>query len=371
MSIDTPEPSPHRLERTLPSSYYHDSEIWRLERERIFTREWLCACREEVLAEPGARLVLDLAGESVLLTRDRDGRLHGFYNVCRHRGAQLCKSGAATTSGPIRCPYHSWAYGLDGKLLSAPHMEAVEGFAKEDFSLYPVAVEAWGGFVFVHLTPSEARPLAEQLGGVPGRLARYPLDRLKVGWAIEYDVAANWKIVAENYNECYHCAGIHPELCDLVPAFRSQGGAGLDWERGIPHRDGAYTFTSSGTTSREPFPGLDQDELTRHKGELVYPNLFLSLSCDHVAAFLLFPDGPARTRITCLFLFAEEELAKEGFDASDAVEFWDLVNRQDWSICESVQRGTGSRPHDHGYYAPMEDWNLDIRRYVLNRILPE
>ena len=137
----------------------------------------------------------------------------------------------------------------------------------------------------------------------------------------------------------------------------------------MPHRDGAYTFTHSGTTRRAPFPGLDQDELTRHKGELVYPNLLLSLSCDHVAAFLLFPEGPARTRITCLFLFTEQEMAEESFDASDAVDFWDLVNKQDWAICESVQRGTGSRAHDHGYYAPMEDWNLDIRRYVLNRIL--
>jgi Rieske 2Fe-2S family protein len=367
MSIDAPEPSPNRLERTLPSSYYHDPDIWRLERERIFAREWICACREDVLAEPGARLAIELAGESILLTRDREGKLHGFYNVCRHRGAQLCKTGGqAGTSGPIRCPYHSWAYGLDGKLLSAPHLESL---AKEAFSLYPVGVESWGGFVFVHLTPVEAKPLAEQLGGVPERLVRYPLDALKVGWAIEYDVAANWKIIAENYNECYHCAGVHPELCDLVPAFRSQGGAGLDWERGIPHRDGAYTFTDSGTTSRAPFPGLDQDELTRHKGELVYPNLLLSLSCDHVAAFLLFPEGPERTRITCLFLFTEQEMAKESFDASDAADFWDLVNKQDWAICESVQRGTGSRAHDHGYYAPMEDWNLDIRRYVLNRIL--
>ncbi len=367
MSIDTPEPSPNRLERTLPSSYYHDPDIWRRERERIFAREWVCVCREELLAEPGARLAIELAGESILLTRDREGRLHGFYNVCRHRGAQLCKSGGpAATSGPIRCPYHSWSYGLDGKLLSAPHLDS---FAKDEFSLYPVGVESWGGFVFVHLTPAEAKPLAEQLGGVPERLARYPLGALKVGCAIEYDVAANWKIIAENYNECYHCAGVHPELCDLVPAFRSQGGAGLDWERGIPHRDGAYTFTRSGTTNRAPFPGLDQDELTRHKGELVYPNLFLSLSCDHVAAFLLFPEAPSRTRITCLFLFTEQQMAKESFDASDAVGFWDLVNKQDWAICESVQRGTGSRAHDHGYYAPMEDWNLDIRRYVLNRIL--
>lgn len=370
MPIDVPEHSPDRppLERTLSSSYYHSDEIWRLECDRIFQREWLCVCREEALAESGTRLAMDVAGESVILTRDRAGTLHGFYNVCRHRGAQLCRPDApAAPAMTLRCPYHSWAYGLDGALIAAPHMAGTEGFAKENFSLYPVAVESWGGFVFLHLTPGEAKPLADQLGGIPDRLRRYPLAGLKMARSIAYEVAANWKIIAENYNECYHCAGVHPELCELVPAFKEQGGALLDWDRGVPHRDGAYTFTRSGTTRRAPFPDLDQDELLRHKGELFYPNLFLSLSCDHVAAFLLFPKGPDRTDIVCQFLFAAEEMEKPDFDPADAVEFWDLVNRQDWAICESVQRGTGSRAHDHGYYAPMEDWNLDIRRYVLDR----
>jgi Rieske 2Fe-2S family protein len=121
---------------------------------------------------------------------------------------------------------------------------------------------------------------------VPERLRRYPLEALVVGRRLAYRVAANWKLVAENYNECYHCAGVHPELCRVVPAF-TRGGAGLDWERGIPHKDGAWTFTASGTSARAPFPGLDDDERTRHKGELLYPNLMLSLSADHVAAFTL------------------------------------------------------------------------------------
>ena len=179
---------------------------------------------------------------------------------------------------------------------------------------------------------------------------------------------ANWKVVAENYNECYHCAGVHPELCEVVPAFREKGGAGLDWEHGIPHRDGAFTFTRSGTSDRAPFPDLSEEEKTRHKGELVYPNLFLSLSPEHVAAFRLLPEAPDRTRIFCDFLFDAAEMEKPGFDPSDAVEFWDLINRQDWAICEEVQRGLSSRVHRFGYYAPMEDASLDIRRYVLERL---
>jgi Rieske 2Fe-2S family protein len=276
--------------------------------------------------------------------------------------------GGGLTGGRITCPYHRWTYDLDGRLIGAPYLTGEPGFDKSLFSLYPVGLECWGGFVFVHLTPARAAPLAAQLGAIPERVARYPLGELRIGHTIRYEVAANWKVICENYNECYHCAGVHPELCAVVPAFRERGGANLDWARGIPHRPGAYTFTSSGTTSRRAFPGLNEDEQVRHKGELVYPNLFLSLACDHAAVFVLQPRSATRTDIACHFLFEPFEIAKPGFDPRDATDFWDLVNRQDWAICESVQQGISARVHERGYYAPMEDFNLDIRRYVLERI---
>jgi Rieske 2Fe-2S family protein len=315
-----------------------------------------------------------------LLVRNREGRLRAFYNVCRHRGSRLCRAagtvpagrvalaGGVTAGRLIVCPYHQWSYDLNGALVSAPHLTAEEGFDRQEYSLYPVGAESWGGFVFVHLTPSAAEPFATQLGAVPGRLQRYPLGELRIGATIEYEVAANWKIICENYNECYHCGGVHPELCRVVPSFREAGGANLDWSRGIPHREGAYTFTRSGTTERRAFPGLDADEQVRHKGELVYPNLFLSAACDHVAAFILRPRSAGLTHVTCHFLFETHEIIKPSFDPSDAVDFWDLVNRQDWTVCESVQDGIGARVHAHGFFAPMEDWNLDIRRYVTERI---
>jgi glycine betaine catabolism A len=367
------------LERSLPSSWYRTPEVFRAEKERIFCREWIAACREEELPNAGDSMVLDVLGESILLVRNRDGQLRGFYNVCRHRGSRLCRSAAESaalavtlpggiTAGRIVCPYHQWSYDFNGALVAAPHLTTASGFAKQDYSLYPVGVDSWGGFVFLHLTPAEAKPLAAQLAGIPERLQRYPLRKLRIGVTKHYEVAANWKILCENYNECYHCAGVHPELCAVVPSFREAGGANLDWNRGIPHREGAYTFTHSGTTQRRAFPGLDADEQVRHKGELAYPNLLLSVACDHIAAFILQPRGAERTDIVCQFLFEPHEMAKAGFDPSDAVDFWDLVNRQDWAVCEGVQRGIQSRVHAHGYYAPMEDWNLDIRRYVTERI---
>jgi Rieske 2Fe-2S family protein len=357
------------LERTLPREAYLSPDAFAAERERIFWREWCCVGREEELPSPGDYVVKDVAGESILLVRTRDGALAGHYNVCRHRGSQLvpdCRPGHFT--GGIRCPYHSWTYTLEGELRTAPFLEQGDGLERRELHLHPVVVESWGGFVFVNLTPGEGTSLLAQLGGVPERLRRYPLAELRVGRRIVYEIGANWKLMLENYNECYHCGPVHPELCRLVPAFRERGGSDLDWERGIPHRDGAWTFTQSGTTARAPFDGLDEDERVRHKGELIYPNFLLSLSAEHVAAFLLFPHGPDRTTIVNEFLFHPAEMQKPGFDPSDAVEFWDLVNRQDWAICESVQRGMTSRVFRHGYYAPMESWSLDIRRYISDRL---
>jgi glycine betaine catabolism A len=366
------------LEPTLPSSWYTSERIFALEKARIFRREWLCVAREEELADPGAWRVVDVLGESLILVRNRSGVLRAFYNVCRHRGTRLCADPEAPppqaglpggiAASRIVCPYHQWTYDFDGELVNAPHLNGAPDFDRTQFSLYPAALECWGGFVFLNLEGADAAPLAQQLGAVPGRTCRYPLAELRIGHTIRYSVAANWKVICENYNECYHCGGVHPELCAVVPAFRERGGANLDWERGVPHRAGAYTFTTSGTTRRRAFPSLNEDERVRHKGELVYPNLFLSLACDHAAVFILRPRGAARTDIVCHFLFEPYEMAREDFDAGDAVEFWDLVNRQDWAICEAVQQGIATHVHERGYYAPMEDFNLDIRRYVLERL---
>jgi len=368
------------LERTLPRNAYFADAIWQREKERIFGREWACAGRAEELPAPGDYRVLDLAGESLLVVRTKAGALRAFYNVCRHRGCRLVLDPPATPhaapaghfAGAIRCPYHAWTYTLDGELRTAPFLEEEDGFRREDFPLWPVGVETWGGFFFVNLSPLEAaaegRTLLQQLGAVLERLSRYPLAELRTAQRISYDVGANWKVLLENYNECYHCAGVHPELCKVVPAFKQKGGSQLDWDRGIPHREGAWTFTRSGTTSRAPFAGLNDDERTRHKGELIYPNFLLSLSAEHVAAFTLWPHGAEHTTIICDFLFHPDEMATPGFDPSDAVEFWDLVNRQDWRICEGVQAGMRARVFEHGYYAPMESASLDIRRYVRERL---
>jgi Rieske 2Fe-2S family protein len=354
------------LKPTLDANCYLSEEVWQAERERIWFDQWVVVGRTTDAPGPGDRFVADLAGESIVVVRGDDDVLRAFYNVCRHRGAELVPPGAprcGSFGALIRCPYHSWTYRLDGALRRAPFLDRDAVGEVGEISLHAVAVDTWGGFVFVRAgTPAADRTLAAQLGPVVERLRRYPLATLVAGASLHYDVEANWKVLAENYNECYHCAPVHPELCDLVPAFR-RGGGDLHWADGIPHRDGAWTFTITGTSGRAPFPDLDAAERVRHKGELAYPNLLLSLSAEHVAAFRLVPRGPQATTVVCDLLFHPEAVADGSFDPGDAVELWDLVNRQDWAICESVQRGMSSRAWRGGWFAPMEDESADIGRW--------
>ena len=375
------KPSAFRLERTLPREAYTSADLFAKERERIFAREWVFVGREESVPGAGDCLEANVAGESMLIVRGDDGALRAFFNVCRHRGSALTRADVAAKNGvpaachlgkSIRCPYHSWTYGLDGALRAAPFLEEALAGRKGEFGLYPAGLETWGGSIFVHLDPEGARTrghtLRSQFGHSMDTLKNYPLADVRLGRRIIYEVAANWKVIVENYNECYHCAGVHPELCKVVPAFREGGGAGLDWDNGVPHREGAVTFTASGQTTRAPFRGLDEFEKVRHKGELIYPNLMLSAAMDHITAFMLLPLAPDRTTVVCDFLFHPEEMAKPGFDASDAVDFWDVINRQDWTVCEGVQRGMTSRRFTNGYYAPMESPSADVRRYVGERM---
>ncbi|WP_206428500.1 aromatic ring-hydroxylating oxygenase subunit alpha [Mycolicibacterium stellerae] len=370
-------PTRRPLQPALDRHHYVDAASF--DREAgMLRREWTCIGRLDEFglaaaghASPNRRAVVCYLGESVIVTADAAGALHAFANVCRHRGSQVVPVEPGIPAEPcsaksLRCPYHSWTYGLDGRLLHAPHTDDID-LDTSRFGLQTLHAAAWGGFLWL-TEDLEAPAVVDALHPVPERVRRYPLDTLVVGMRLTYSVAANWKVIAENYNECYHCGPVHPELSRLVPAFGDGGGADLAWDDGIPHRDGAWTFTVSGTTDRAPFPDLDEAERVRHKGELVYPNLLLSLSAEHVAAFVLRPTAVDRTEITCDLLFAPDESAKPEFDPSDAGDLWDLVNRQDWAICESVQRGMTSRYYTQGWFAPMEDASADIRRWLLPRL---
>jgi len=348
---------------TLPGRDYHDPSVFELERRTIFHGIWMCVGREEQLPKPGDYLARELIDESVVIVRDESGRLGAFYNVCRHRGSRLCDEARGSFGGAIRCPYHSWTYSLQGGLIGIPNVGEVEGFDRKERGLRPVALDLWEGFIFVNLAPRPA-PLAEQLGRFATDYARYRIGGLRVGRSITYDVQANWKIVAENYNECLHCPGVHPELVKIVPIYRK----GLVTEvgrTGVFMKDGATTFTDTGRSSLEPLPGLSDDDRRIYDGFTIFPNLMINLHSDSVMSYIVWPVSPERTVIVSDFLFEPSTIARDGFDPDDLVSFWDRVGRQDWTVCERVQKGVRSRAYGTGVYPPHEQHVYEFNQEYL------
>ena len=339
---------------TLPGRDYHAPEIFELERERIFFRHWYYAGRADALSQPGDFTVLDVVGESILLVRGKDGELRGFYNVCRHRGSRLCEAGSAgTLRGAIKCPYHAWSYSFAGELVGTPMVDRDE-LDRSSLGLWPVRVECWEGFVFVHLGNPETG-LAEALAAQPGSIVEYErfgLGELRTAHRTVSKVAANWKILIENYNECLHCPTVHPELVAVAPAFRSGDvfEAGRD-DWGVTIAGGGSGYTASGRTSLPLLPGIDEHDKTSMYGTSVFPNMFLDLTGSVVIATQLAPSGPGATTIVTEYLFRPEVIASPGFDPGEVVEFSELVAHQDYVVCERAQQGVGSRAFTHGVYA--------------------
>jgi phenylpropionate dioxygenase-like ring-hydroxylating dioxygenase large terminal subunit len=355
------------LTPTLPGSYYCDPEILKAEFEKIFYRSWLYACREDRLAEPGEYLTLAIGQESVLIVRGRDRQLRAFFNVCRHRGSRLCAGESGALQGTIQCPYHAWTYGLDGRLVGTPNVKESDGLDRQEYSLHPVALEIWRGCVFVNLDGSRAS-FASQASQAESRTRNYPLADLKVAHRTVHDVEANWKILVENYHECYHCPGVHPELCDIVPLYRSGVVDGAGSDVNAYFREGATTFTHGGTTRRPLFPGLSEKEQRLYTGEMFFPSVWINFLPDFVQIRSLWPLGPTRTRLIAEWLFEPATMARKDFDPTDAIEFTQLIADQDWRVCEGVQKGVGSRAHRHGVLIPEESALVEFDRWVLERL---
>jgi Rieske 2Fe-2S family protein len=341
---------------TLPAPFYVDRDYFAREMERLFRQMWICAGRSEEIATPGQFVLRDVTGESVIVTRASDGRVHAFYNVCRHRGTKLCTETTGTFAGSIQCPYHAWTYGLDGRLLGAPHMDEVPHFKKQDYPLHRVDADEWDGHVFLKLS-NTSTPLAAQLEDLPAKFQPWRMADLRLGHRIVYDVKANWKLIIQNYNECLHCPNLHPALNKLShylsgenePLRTTYMGGRMDL------RPGVETLSMDGTCPRAILPGLSADDRRRVYYYAIFPNMLLSLHPDYMMVHTLWPIAPDRTINVCEWHFQPSELAKPGFNASDAIDFWDLTNRQDWHVCELSQAGISSRAYTPGPYSNRED----------------
>jgi Rieske 2Fe-2S family protein len=364
--------------KTLAQRYFVAPEVFVEEQGRIFSKQWVLVGHQSQIEKAGDYFVSEVAPssdagvtglgpESLIIIRDKDDKVRGFYNVCRHRGTRL-KEDACGHASLIQCPYHAWTYGLDGRLIGAPHMDEVPGFDKADYSLHAVNLGLWEGFIFVNLADKPI-PLEEWFAPLAGKFSHWNLSILRSAKRIEYDVRANWKLIFENYSECYHCPGVHPALSKLTPydAAENDLSEGSFLGGFMPITRGR-SLTMSGNACSLPVGNVKAEDHARVFYYSIFPNMLLSMHPEYVMVHQIWPKSPERTLILCDWFFHPEAFGRENFKPEDAIEFWDMTNQQDWHICELSQKGIGSRAYRPGPYSSRESIPAAFDREYLRRM---
>jgi phenylpropionate dioxygenase-like ring-hydroxylating dioxygenase large terminal subunit len=319
------------VEKTLPYGWYTDPEMLRREQERIFRPAWQYVGHTGQLATPGY-FATRVGRTPVVVTRDRDGVLRGLVNVCRHRGFTVAEGEQSRET--LQCPYHAWTYGLDGRLRKAPRSEEEPDFPQDELCLLPVAVDTWGPFVFANVGP-DPEPLAHALGSLPAQVEELGLDvdSLVHHSRWEAEVAANWKIVSENFLECYHCQVAHPAFSELIDVSPD-----------------AYVLSTDGRLSTQHGPPrtvAPTDELQRSQFHFLWPNLGINILPGH-PNFSIGPFVPLTPERTYRFLdyFFGPDVEQAWID--ELIAFDNQVGREDVGLVEGVQRGMASGAVEHG-----------------------
>jgi choline monooxygenase len=352
---------------TLIPDAYTSAEFHDLERERVFARSWVPVCVGDELPEPGSYIVVEVAGRSLIVCRNRAGELRAHHNVCRHRGTQLCGEPRGKVERFFQCPYHAWAYDLDGACLGTPlftpeagipddqrgifDMTGVVAFDKADHGLYPVRVESWGCLVFVCLDP-EAPALEAELGDLPHRLSGYRLEEHRLLARVEYGIAANWKLVAENFMEYYHLPWVHPGLVKVSPMSAHHRWQGPGLYVGFCTSPIAPNPDGGGWQGLPALAGLDDDDAISARFAWIFPNLALNVLPNHLFLMLTRPVAPGATSETT-YLLAHPECTERAGDAVEQqtaalLRFWDEVNQEDIGIVERVQVGLSDLAYTGG-----------------------
>ncbi len=354
-------------QKTLDAYWYRSPEAFDLERERVFAREWICVGRVEQLQRTGDFFVAEVARESLIVVNDQNGVVRAFFNVCRHRGTRICETKSGHFTGSIQCPYHAWTYALDGRLKVARNMADIDGFSVDDYPLHEARVATWEGFIFVCLA-NDAPAFEETFGPILHRFSRWHIGDLRTARAIHYDLRCNWKLIFQNYSECYHCPLVHPQLDKLSP---SDSGRNDLWEGAFlggysELRNHGASLTTSGTLTRPPVGEVDGADIDRVYYYTIFPSLLLSLHPDYVMVHYANPVAPDRTLIDCAWLFDPQTMSRPDFDPSDAADFWDMTNRQDWHVNELTQKGIESRAYTPGVYANAEGLLAAFDRHYMS-----
>lgn len=362
------------LVKTLPGAAYSDPEIFRREQERIFEQMWFCAVRSSELAKAGDFKTVEIGRESLIISRNRKGEARAFLNVCRHRGAKICTEEGGEGQRSFQCPYHAWTYDLDGKLIAAPNLTKMPDVGREEYGLRQAHVREWLGYVWVSLAPEAPSFEDTVMGAVLSRLGdiesieHYSVETLEVGRRIRYDVKANWKLIVENFMECYHCATIHPELTEVLPEFADGYAAQYFVGHGALFGEDVQGFTVDGSEGLDKIPGVTDDQDRRYYAVTIRPNVFVNLVPDHVIFHRMFPVAPDRTIVECDWLYLPEVVASDK-DLSKSVELFDRVNRQDFDACERCQAATNSRAYaEGGVLVPSEHHIAEFQKWATEMV---
>lgn len=337
-----------------------DPKIFAQEYETIFSSHWQLIGFESSVAETGQFIRSSLNGSEIVCTRDKQKKVRVFKNVCRHRGTLLCEEPTGCFKTTMTCKYHGWKYGFDGSLVSAPNMLETPDFEKEDYGLHEIHCETWHGLIFCNAATGSSQQTTNDLSNFLEPLnpvaARYRLSELKSNATICYDIDANWKLLFQNFNECYHCPSVHPQLTPLTNYRDAEN----DFETGpilggpMKIRDGAKTISSDGEFCGSPNTDLPGPDKNSARYYTIFPSWFFSLFPDYVMIHRLTPMAVNKTRIECDFLFHPETIQSKDFDSDKAVKFWDETNRQDWEMCERVQVGLGTPGFQPSPYSNLE-----------------
>ena len=345
---------------TLSGRWYTDPTIFAREQETVFESMWFCAVRSSDLATPGAFRTVQVGRENVLVVRGRDGQLRSFLNVCRHRGAMLCTETSGEVRRNLQCPYHAWTYGLDGRLVAAPNLVTMPDVDRVERGLVTVHLREWLGYAWVCLADEPPsfeddvlNAAVERLGNLEA-IEAYRVQDLEVGRRITYDVKANWKLIIENFMECYHCATIHPELTEVLPEFAGGYAAQYYVGHGAEFAEDVQGFTIDGSEGFETLPGIAAEQDRRYYAITVKPTVFINLVPDHVIVHRMFPMSQDRTVVECDWLYAKGVVGSDQ-DVSHSVELFHRVNEQDFEACERTQPAMSSRAYaDGGVLVPAE-----------------
>jgi len=365
------------IERSLPSYAYRDREVFDRELSEVWFRNWIFAAHVSELPAVGDFSVSRIGDQEIILVRTNDA-VRGYYNTCRHRGAALCTEDAGHFhSGLIRCPYHQWAYSFDGELVQTPRLDKALQFDPSDFPLYPVKTAVWEGCVFVNLAPEPAETLGAGVQPAVDTLANWDISSLSIAHQFTTTLKCNWKIIWENFLECYHCPAIHRDLCNLVPIYQRTFMERED-ERGWDQRKdlsdpkfggglskGNYSWTTDGQLHGKRFPKLTDEEFA---AGYVYaqhlPSMFIVGHPDYVRLVWLRPLSPEETQFNCYWLLSEASLESEELDLASIVDFGMTVIEEDARVCEINQRGLASLPHHSGLLVPQEYDVLNFHHWM-------